>query len=132
MTRRSFLTFSSLVAFAVAAFALIAPGGLLAGKGVEPSFPLLVWIREVGVMILAAGITTFLARKAPDSPALRAILIAGAVLHLGLLPIELVALSEGVITKTSGVVPNSLLHVLLAFGFIRFARRITVPTPTPA
>jgi hypothetical protein len=126
MTRQAFLTFSSVVAFGVAIFALCFPGGLLAGKGVEPERALLVWVREVGALILAAGVTTFLSRKAPDGVALRSVLIGNAVLHLGLLPIELMAFSAGIITKLSGVAPNSLLHALLAVGFVTYARRIRV------
>jgi hypothetical protein len=46
------------------------------------------------------------------------------VLHLALLPIELVAFSDGIITKLAGVVPNSLLHLGLALGFGWHARRL--------
>lgn len=127
MSRQFFLTFSSVVAVGVAAFALCFPSRLLASKGVEADGALLVWVREVGALILAAGVTTFLVRKAPDSVALRGVLIGNAVLHLGLLPIEVVAFSTGVITKLSGVAPNSLIHVLLATGFVVYTRRIHGP-----
>jgi len=126
MTRPSFLTFSSVVALTVAAFALGYPSGLLAGKGVAPSPALLVWIRELGVLILAVSVTTFLVRKQPDSITLKGILIGNALLHFGLLPIELLAFSQGVIPKLSGVLPNSLLHALLGAGFVIHARRIDV------
>lgn len=125
MSRRSFLTFSSVVAFAVAVFALAFPTALLAGKGVQPNAATLVWVREVGAMILAAGVTTFLVRKAPDSEALRGVLIGNAVLHLGLLPIELAAFFQGIVTELGGVVPNSVLHVVLAVGFGLHAQRVT-------
>lgn len=126
MNRTSFLTLASLVAFAVAVLALAFPAVLLAGKGVEPAPSVVVWVREVGVLIFAAGMTTFLARRSNDSPALRAVLIGNAVLHLGLLPIELLAFAQGVITRGSGVAPNSLIHVALAIGFIAFARGVRI------
>jgi hypothetical protein len=129
MTRAWFLWVASAVALAVATFALCRPEALLSAKGVEPSRQLLVWVREVGALILATGVTTFLVRNAPDSVALRAVLIGNAVLHLGLLPIELVALSEAVIPKLGGVVPNSILHVVLAAGFGVHARRIRLARP---
>jgi hypothetical protein len=129
MTRQSFLTFSSVVAVGVAVFALCFPSSLLAGKGVEPERALLVWVREVGALILASGVTTFLVRKAPDSVALRGVLIGNALLHVGLLPIEVLAFSAGVITKLSGVAPNSLLHALLAVGFVTYARSVRVSPP---
>jgi len=129
MTRQTFLTLGAAVALAVAAFALILPEALLDGKGVRPNPALVVWVREVGVLILAAGITVALVRKAPDSGALRGVLIGNAVLHLGLLPIELLAYAQGVLTKLGGVVPNSALHVALAFGFAVYARRMRLPRP---
>ncbi len=113
---------SSLVAFAVAGVALLWPGWLLASKGVEPGGPVSVWVREVGALILAFGVITFQARKSTDAVAMRAVLVGGAVLHLSLLPIELVAYWQGVITKASGVAPNSVLHVTLGLASLHFAR----------
>lgn len=129
MTRSGFLVVVSCVAFAVAVFALGFPDALLAAKGVQPSPEVLVWVREVGAQILAAGVTTFLARKAPDSVALRALLSGNAVLHFGLLPIELIAYAQGVIPTLSGIVPNSILHVVLATSFVVYARRIPLRQP---
>jgi hypothetical protein len=124
MTRHTFLILHSAVALAVAGFALCFPAALLAGKGVTPTPALLVWVREVGVLILAAGVTTTLVRRAPDSVALRSVLIGNACLHLGLLPIELLGFWQSAITRLSGVVPNSLLHAALAVGFITYARQM--------
>lgn len=132
MNRRTFLTLSSAVAFGVALFALGFPRGLLAGKGVQPDAAVIVWVREVGALILAAGITTFLVRKAPDSEALRGVLIGNAVLHCALLPIELVAYSGGVIPELAGVVPNSVLHSMLAVGFAWHAIRCKSDTEAEA
>jgi hypothetical protein len=124
MTRRTFLVFSSVVATAVAVFAVCAPAALLAGKGVATSPALEVWVREVGAMIFAAAVVTFLARDAPDSLGLRALLVGNAVLHACLLPIEALAYAQGTIGKLSGVVPNTILHALLAVGFASYARRV--------
>ncbi|HKY37516.1 MAG TPA: hypothetical protein VJN18_16350 [Polyangiaceae bacterium] len=125
MNRQTFMLIGSLVAFAVAGLALVWPSGLLASKGVELGAPVSVWVREVGALILAFGVTTFHARKSNDSVALRAVLVGGAVLHLGLLPIELVAYWQGVITKASGVAPNSVLHVTLGLASLHFACSVT-------
>lgn len=103
--------------------ALVFPQHLLMGKGVEPDAALVVWVREVGALILASGVTTLLARSAEDSPALKSLLVGNAVLHFGLLPIELVAFGQGVITSLAGVLPNSLLHVGLGVGFAVYAGR---------
>lgn len=122
MNRRTFMAASSLVALVVAGLALLWPSGLLASKGVELGAAVQVWVREVGVLIFAFGVTTFQARKSTDPVALRAVLLGSAVLHFCLLPIELVAYWEGVITKVSGVVPNSVLHVALGAASLHFAR----------
>jgi hypothetical protein len=121
MNRQSFLTFSSVVALAVAVLALCFPRSLLTGKGVVPTPALLVWVREVGALILAAGVTSLLVRKAPDSVAMLGVLVGNAVLHVALLPIEVVAFGQGVIRCLAGVIPNSLVHVVLASGYIIYA-----------
>jgi hypothetical protein len=46
-----------------------------------------------------------------------------ALLQLGLFPIEIIAYANGVITKLSGIVPISILHLLLALGFAYFVTK---------
>jgi hypothetical protein len=121
MSRELFLTLASCVALAVGAFAAVLPRRLLAGKGVAPGPAATVWVREVGVLLVATGVTVFLVRSQPDSAALRAILIGSCVTQVGLLGIEPVAYARGVITKLSGIVPNTVLHVVLAAGFAYYA-----------
>lgn len=127
MTRTAFLTVASCIALAVGAFAVLAPAALLASKGVAPSHAAEIWIRELGVALLALAVVAFLVRRLDDSPGLRAFLIGNAVLQLGLFPIELLAYRDGVITRLAGIVPNSVLHVALAAGFAYFAARIKLP-----
>jgi hypothetical protein len=87
-----------------------------------------VWVREVGVLILALSAIVLLVRGQPDTPAMRAVLWGNAVVHGGLLPIEIVAWHGGVITRLDGIVPNSVLHALVAVGFVLFALRVTAGT----
>jgi hypothetical protein len=108
----------------IGAVAVLAPAVLLESKGVAPSAATNLWVREVGVAILASGVMTFLMRGLEDSPGLRALLIGNMVLQLGLLPIEIIGYSQGVITKLSGILPNEVLHLLLACAFGHFALRI--------
>ena len=128
MSRRTFMLVGSLLAFAVASVALLFPAALLETKGVAPNAAVIVWLREVGVLIAAAGLTTFLARNSNDPIALRAVLLGGAALHLGLLPIELIAVARGVLGHASGVAPNSIVHLALALGSLHFVR--TLPAPS--
>jgi hypothetical protein len=122
--RPLFLTFSSAVALAVGSFALALPQVLLESKGVAlPNEAAVVWVRELGVAIFALGVMLFLVRRHAESPTLRAFLYGNALLQLGLLPIEIAAHQERVLTRVSGIVPNSLLHVVLALGFLACASR---------
>ena len=45
-------------------------------------------------------------------------MLGNALLQLLLLPVEVLAYSHGTITNVWGIVPNSILHVLLGLGFV--------------
>lgn len=133
MSQRAFLTIVALIALAIGSFAAIAPAALLESKGVLPSEAGNLWARELGVALVALGIVTFLARKHEPSPTLRAFLIGNAVLQLGLFPIEIIGYARGVITSLAGIVPNSILHLVLAGAFAYYASRaVTVTQPRAA
>lgn len=57
----------------------------------------MVWVREVGLLILTQGLLALLLRRQPDSPALRAFLIASALLQFVIFPIEIVGMAQGAI-----------------------------------
>jgi hypothetical protein len=123
--RSTFLTSSSVVAVAIGSFACVVPERLLESKGVAiPNSAAALWVREVGILIFAAGLVMCLVRHHPDSPTLRAVLLGNAVVQLGLFPIEIVAYRYGVIPGLSGIVPNSVVHTLLAAGFLFYALRL--------
>jgi hypothetical protein len=126
MPRKTFLFIFSLVATAIGGLALAAPATLLESKGVVPAAATKVWVRELGVVILALGVVAFLLRGEADSRALRAFLIGNAIVQIGLFPIEIMATFGGVLTKLAGIVPNSILHLALAIGFVHFAIRVKV------
>lgn len=120
MKRSLFLSIASIIALAVGAFALVAPSALLESKGIS-SVPASVWTREVGVLLVAIGVIVFSVRNHKDSPTLRAVLSGNAIVQIGLFPIEIWAYQAGTITQLSGIVPNSVLHLLLAAGFLYYA-----------
>lgn len=123
--RSTFLTLSSAVVLAVGSFAIAFPQALLDSKGVPlPNQAAVVWVRELGVAILALGVLLFAVRRHSPSPTLRAIFYCNALLQLGLLPVEIAAYRDGVITQLAGIVPNSLLHLVLAAGFLSFAAQM--------
>jgi hypothetical protein len=132
MSRKTFLTISSIIALTVGLFALAAPTALLASKGVAPNAAAAVWVREVGILLLTQSVVGFSVRAHSDSPTLRAVLLANAVLQVGIFPIEILAYANGAITSLSGIVPNSILHVLLAAGFAWFYVDSGRARPAPA
>jgi hypothetical protein len=123
-TRVQFLTLASAIANAVGCFALAVPGALLETKGAAANPIAMIWVREVGVLLIALGITAFLVRRHEDSATLRTFFLGNALLHVGLFPIEILGVADGVLRKASGVVPNSILHVAMASAFLYFARRM--------
>ncbi|HYW56120.1 MAG TPA: hypothetical protein VE934_04120 [Polaromonas sp.] len=124
MSRKVFLTVVSFIATAVGSAALFLPAALLESKGVVPHAATIVWVREVGVALIAIGLVAWMVRGHPDSPTMRAFLMGNAVLQLGLLPIEIIAFANGTLSKVSGIVPNSLLHATLAAAFVYYAWKV--------
>ena len=115
------MTIMSTVALLVGSFALARPVQLLTSKGASVTPAAVIWTREVGVLILAQGITCLLLRNEPLSRAVRAFLVGGAVTQFGLLPIEIGAYRRGALTKLSGIVPNSVLHAVLGCALLHRA-----------
>ena len=125
MRRKTFLTMSSITVLLVGCFALAAPEVLLTNvKHAAPSEAANVMARTVGVLLVSVGVLNFLIRDHEDSPTLRAILIANFLLQLGILPIDPIAYASGAFRSLGSFVPNTVLHVLLAFGFIFYLRKM--------
>jgi hypothetical protein len=117
MSRQIFLTIVSIIEFSVGTFALIFPNILLESKGVTPLVATLFWAREVGLLLIAIGITAFLIRNHEVSATLKVFLFGNIIIQIGLFVIELLAYFNNVITKLSGIITNLTLHILLAIGF---------------
>lgn len=117
MKREIFLTIASIIALLIGFFATIFPSVLLESKGVVDSEVTNVWMQQVGILLIAIGILVFLVRKHNESPTLKAILISNIIIQIGLLIIEIVAYYQGIIPLLSGIIPNSIIHIILAFGF---------------
>lgn len=128
LSRYLFLTFAAVVAIIVGGAALLSPEVMLASKGITGHSAARVWMQEVGALLLAVGVTVWLVRAHEDSPSLRALLWGNALMQVGLLPIELIAYAQGVIPDVAGVVPNTVLHLVLAAGFAAHARAVRLKT----
>jgi hypothetical protein len=123
MSRKFFLTITSVIASAIGCMALFFPLILLESKGVLSNAATSVWMRETGLLILATGITAFLVRSHDFTPTLKAFFSGNIIIQTGLFFIELVAYYSGVITKISGVAPNLTLHAILVFCFLHYLRQ---------
>ena len=122
MKRSTFFAVAGFTACAVALVALFSPATLLESKGVAPTAATCLWLRELGVLLLALGFLNLVVRHHEDSQTLRAVLLGNALVHVGLFPLEILALLAGTITRVSGIVPNSILHLVLAGASFAYAR----------
>lgn len=120
MTRKTFLALAAVIALGVGTVALLFPADLLASKGTVPSEAANLWMREVGVLLVCIGVIASLVHSHADSPTMKALMLGNLLVQLGLLTAEVAGYANGVITRLSGVIPNSVLHLLLAGGFAYF------------
>jgi hypothetical protein len=121
MNLKILLTILSIIATLVGVAAITRPIPFLESKGAKVTPATVIWMRQVGVLILAQGITGFLLRDQPISPAVRAFLAGAAFTQLGLFPIEIMAYRRGHLTKLSGIVPNTVLHAVLGIALLHQA-----------
>jgi hypothetical protein len=77
-------------------------------------------MREVGVLLVCIGVIASLVRKHADSATMRVLMLGNLLVQLGLLATEVLGYADGVITKLSGLIPNAVLHLVLAAGFAYF------------
>ena len=72
-------------------------------------------LREMGLILLCASAMNFMARKDTSSPALRAILVFNMAYHLIMIPIVLMAVSNGLFTIDKAI-PGLVAHVFIGLG----------------
>ena len=126
MKRKTFLLIVSPIALIIGSSALFFPAMLLESNGVISSHETQVWMREVGVLLIAMSIILFLSHNQDDSRSLRAILIGNFVVQIGLFLVELLAFQNGIIKDISGIAPNGILHIILSVGFLYFTVKMKV------
>ena len=121
MKRTTFLGVTSLIVLLIGGFALMSPGVLISDvKHAAPSETANVMARTVGVLLIFVGVLNFLVKDHPDSPTMRSILIANLLLQIGILPIDPSAYATGVYRTVGSFAPNTVLHLLLASGFVYY------------
>jgi hypothetical protein len=131
MTRKAFLTLHAFIALAIGLFVVSAPRILLINvKAALPSETAEVMARTAGVLIVAFGLLNLLVRGHADSPTLRTVLFVNLVLQLMILPIDPIAYASGVYATLGSFIPNTILHLLFAFGFLYYLLRMPAAIPT--
>lgn len=121
MSRKTFLTIASLIALAIGSLALFGPALLIGTlKAAVPNEAAIVMARTVGVLLISVGVLAFLVRGHGDSPTMAAFLKANLLLQLALIPIDPLAYLDGTYGTLASFVPNTLVHILLAVGFIHY------------
>lgn len=133
VNRSAFLTTVAITALAVGALSLLAPETLITVvKRAPPSPTAIVQARTVGVLLLSIGVLDLLVRRHEDSATMQAVLRANLFLQLAILPIDPCAYATGVYTTWGSFLPNTILHLVLAAGFVMHLGRMRVNTPAPA
>lgn len=124
MSRKTFLTLHALVALVIGALAILAPGHLIEEvKQAHTSPAAEVMGRTVGVLIASMGILAFSVRSHGDSPTMRSVLWANLLLQLAILPIDPLAYYDGTFHTLGSFVPNTIVHLVLAAGFVFYLRK---------
>lgn len=127
MARSTFLTLASLTAFLIGLIAGLMPEFLLIHlKFAQVNPEGIVMARTVGAVLISLGVLFFLVRNQPDSATLRSILIGGIILQIIILPIDPIAYLNGTYKSVVSFIPNTILHLVLLFGFSYFAINMRV------
>lgn len=124
MSRERFLRGTGLVALGVGGLALVAPEVLLAEvKHASYTDAGVVMARTVGVLLGSVGVLNLLVCEHEDSATMRSVLWANLVLQVSIAPIDVVAFAQGTFRTWGSFLPNTILHVVLAAGFVWHLRR---------
>jgi hypothetical protein len=125
MSRKTFLTISAALGVLFGIYMLVAPTKMMEGMGTSENAVANVVLQAFGVVMLAIAAILFFARNDEGSPALKAILIGSIIMHFGDLPVDWIAYSNGTFTQISGLIPGTIVHVLLGIGFIYYLMRLS-------
>ncbi|MDF0717147.1 hypothetical protein PY092_13370 [Muricauda sp. 334s03] len=120
MRRNTFLTISAVIAMVIGLIALCFPTILLKSKGIVNNPQANVWMSEVGILLIAIGTMVYFIRNESYSRVIKAVIIGIIMIQLGLLIIEVYAYYMGIITEIMGIIPNSIIHIVLIIGLFHY------------
>jgi hypothetical protein len=131
MSRKTFLTISALIGLIFGVYMLVAPSKMMEGMGVGEDRVANVVLEAMSITLIAVSAIIFFARNDEGSPALRAILIGGIIMHFGDMPVDWIAYSNGTFTKLSGIMPGTIVHIILGIGFIYYLMKLRQASGSP-
>ena len=118
MKRQTFLTIAAALGTLFSLYMFFAPAKMMEGMGVQSNDTINVILQVMCVMLFTIAVITFLARRDEGSIALRAIIIGSIMMHIISIPIDWVAYQRGIFTQISGLIPGTIIHIILGVGFI--------------
>ena len=118
MKRQTFLIIAATVGTVFSLYMFLAPAKMMEGMGIQSNDSINAILQVMCVMLFSISVITFLARKDEGSIALRAIIIGSIFMHIASIPIDWIAFQRGVFTQISGLIPGTIVHIILAIGFI--------------
>ena len=118
MKRQTFLTIAAALGTLFSLYMFLAPAKMMEGMGVQSNDTINVILQVMCVMLFTIAFITFLARRDEGSIALRAIIIGSIMMHIISIPIDWVAYQRGIFTQISGLIPGTIIHIILCVGFI--------------
>ncbi len=119
MKRSTFLAISAFIAIIFGLVMFIMPGRASGMYSIAMSEGAKAMERYLGAFLVSIGIMNWIARKADDSLALRAILYGNLAVHALTLVTDLLAITSGAVTSQAW--GSAVLHVVFGAGFAYYA-----------
>lgn len=123
MKRSIFLIITSIISALFGSMMFFLPDMVTDGFGSTPTLFSTFLMREMGLIILGAGVLNFLVRNSSDSVALKAIFIFNIAYHVIMIPIVFLGVSQGVfaIDKSIG---GLAAHLFIGIGSLFYVMKI--------
>ncbi len=126
MRRSLFLIITSVISALFGGMMFFLPEVITAGFGATTTHFSNFLMREMGLIILCVGILNFLVRNAEDSMALKAIFILNMAYHITMIPMVLMAVSQGIFTMEKSM-GGLAAHLFIGIGSIFYSAKIRPP-----
>ena len=125
MKRSIFLIIAAIISALFGGMMFFLPDMVTEEFGSVPTSFSTFLMRELGVIILCAGVLNFLVRNASDSLALKAILIFNIAYHVIMIPIVFIAVSQGVFAFDKSI-GGLAAHLFIGIGSLFYLLKLKI------